>query len=59
MNTKKLMEKQGYRFIGNHSAVKTCEWTKKSLINKGSCYKQKFYWNKLMDYWPVPDCDDC
>lgn len=43
MNARKLMEKQGYRFIGNHSAVKTCEWTKKSLIDKGSCYKQKFY----------------
>lgn len=43
METKKLMEKQSYRFIGNHSAVKICEWTKKSLIGKGFCYKQKFY----------------
>jgi tRNA wybutosine-synthesizing protein 1 len=42
-NPKKLMEKQGYRFPGKHSAVKICEWTKKSLINKGFCYKQKFY----------------
>ncbi len=41
--TKKLMEKQGYRFIGKHSAVKICEWTKKSLIDRGFCYKQKFY----------------
>jgi tRNA wybutosine-synthesizing protein 1 len=43
METRKLMEKQSYRFIGNHSAVKICEWTKKSLIDKGECYKQKFY----------------
>lgn len=43
MNPKKLMEKQSYRFIGNHSAIKICEWTKKSLIDKGFCYKQKFY----------------
>lgn len=40
---KKLLEKQGYRLIGQHSAVKICEWTKKSLRNEGVCYKQKFY----------------
>lgn len=40
---KKIMEKQGYRFVGRHSAVKICEWTKKSLINKGECFKNKFY----------------
>ena len=42
-NAKKIMEKQGYRFPGKHSAVKICEWTKKSLIDKGFCYKQRFY----------------
>ncbi|MBS3075213.1 4-demethylwyosine synthase TYW1 [Candidatus Pacearchaeota archaeon] len=41
--TKKIMEKQSYRFIGNHSAIKICEWTKKSLIDKGECYKSRFY----------------
>ncbi|MCX6707726.1 MAG: 4-demethylwyosine synthase TYW1 [Candidatus Woesearchaeota archaeon] len=40
---KKLLEKQQYRLIGNHSAVKICTWTKKSLLDKGVCYKQKFY----------------
>ncbi len=40
---KKKLEKQGYRFIGEHSAIKICEWTSKSLTEKGSCYKQKFY----------------
>ncbi|MEJ8542331.1 4-demethylwyosine synthase TYW1 [Methanothermobacter wolfeii] len=39
------MERMGYRFVGSnlHSAVKTCLWTKKSIINEGVCYKEKFY----------------
>jgi len=40
---KKIMEKQGYRFIGSHAAVKICNWCKQSLRNKGECYKFKFY----------------
>jgi len=40
---KKLLEKQHYAFIGKHSAVKICTWTKKSLLDKDFCYKQKFY----------------
>ena len=40
---KKTMEKQGYRFIGDHSIIKICRWTKKSLRNEGECYKNKFY----------------
>ncbi len=40
---KKLLEKQHYRFIGEHSAVKICSWTKKALIDEGMCYKGKFY----------------
>ena len=40
---KKILEKQGYRFTGNHSSVKICSWTKSSLQDKGDCYKQKFY----------------
>lgn len=39
------LEKAGYRFVGRnrHSAVKVCHWTRKSLLNRGACYKQKFY----------------
>lgn len=37
------LEKQHYKVVGNHSAVKVCHWTRKSLENKGFCYKQKFY----------------
>lgn len=40
---KKRLENQQYRIIGNHSAVKICHWAKKSLIDEGFCYKQKFY----------------
>lgn len=38
-----LLQKQQYGLVGNHSAVKICEWTKKSLRNEGACYKEKFY----------------
>lgn len=38
-----LLKKQQYYFLGNHSAVKVCEWTKKSLRDNGTCYKEKFY----------------
>ena len=37
------MEKQAYRMVGTHSAVKTCGWTKKMLKGEGGCYKLKFY----------------
>ena len=40
---KKKIKKQGYRFVGNHSAVQICRWTKKSLRDEGVCYKEKFY----------------
>jgi len=40
---KKQLKKQGYRLIGSHSAVKTCEWTRKSLRGTGDCYKYAFY----------------
>jgi tRNA wybutosine-synthesizing protein 1 len=40
---KKDLEKQGYRLVGEHSAIKVCLWTKKSLREQGMCYKQRFY----------------
>lgn len=40
---KKDLEKQGYRLVGEHSAIKVCLWAKKSLREQGICYKQKFY----------------
>ncbi len=32
-----------YGIVGHHSAIEICSWTKKSLLNKGECYKHKFY----------------
>lgn len=40
---KEVLEKQHYRIVGKHSAVKICNWTKNSLNNKGVCWKEKFY----------------
>ena len=40
---RKILEKQQYRIIGEHSAVKVCNWTKNKIAGKGSCYKEKFY----------------
>ena len=40
---KTRLERQQYRFAGEHSAVKVCHWTKQSLLNKDTCYKERFY----------------
>lgn len=40
---KQALEKQHYRIVGNHSSVKICLWTKNSIRNEGTCYKNKFY----------------
>ena len=38
-----VFSRQQYRMAGSHSAVKICEWTKKSIRGQGVCYKQRFY----------------
>jgi tRNA wybutosine-synthesizing protein 1 len=40
---KKILEKQHYGIVGNHSAVKLCHWMRQSLIFNRECYKQTFY----------------
>lgn len=42
-SSKKMREKQGYRPIGTHSAVKTCHYTKQTIKGMGGCYKRTFY----------------
>ena len=39
------LEYSGYRFVGEHghAATKICHWTRKSMVNEGVCYKEKFY----------------
>ena len=42
---KSVYRRQGYHLVGEHSAVKTCHWARKSLSTGGRehCYKQRFY----------------
>ncbi len=57
---KQALEKMHYEPVGNHSAVSICTWTKKSLLNEGICYKQKFYGIRshlCCQISPVLDCD--
>lgn len=42
-NIKKILRKQHYELVGDNGAVQICRWTKKSLLNRGFCYKEKFY----------------
>lgn len=40
---RKRTTEMGYRFVGRHSAVKVCNWTKESIRGRNVCYKNKFY----------------
>ena len=40
---RKQLEKEGYKIIGSHSAVKLCRWTKHHTRGRGGCYKHTFY----------------
>ena len=42
-HVRELMEKQGYKFILNHSALKPCYWFRKAIMEGKTCYKHKFY----------------
>lgn len=56
------LETSGYRFVGshNHAAAKICHWTKQSILDKGVCYKEKFYGiesHRCLQMAPaVPNC---
>lgn len=39
----KILEKQGYRIVGEHSSTKTCMWCKSALRGGKACYKNTFY----------------
>jgi len=34
---------EGYRIVGNHSAIKVCEYCKKAIKGQDVCYKNTFY----------------
>jgi len=40
---KQTLERQQYRIVGGHSAVKICYWTKESLRAGRACYKELWY----------------
>ena len=55
----KILERQQYRLAGSHSAVKIGNWTKRSLLDEGSCYKQRFYGiesHRCLQMTPWLDC---
>src|SRR3990167_1999953 len=53
---------EGYRLVGNHSAVKVCAYCKKAITGKDVCYKNTFYgiescrcvfcWRDIDYVWP-------
>ncbi|MBN2331006.1 MAG: 4-demethylwyosine synthase TYW1 [Candidatus Aenigmarchaeota archaeon] len=56
---RQVMLRQQYRLAGSHSAVKVCNWTKRALRGKGSCYKQRFYGiqsHRCLQMTPWLDC---
>jgi tRNA wybutosine-synthesizing protein 1 len=40
---REVLERQGYRVVGEHSGVKVCHWTKHKLATGEGCYKETFY----------------
>ncbi|MEM2604824.1 MAG: 4-demethylwyosine synthase TYW1 [Candidatus Korarchaeum sp.] len=42
-HVRRLMEKQGYKFVLNHSAVKPCYWFRKAMMEGKTCYKNRFF----------------
>lgn len=56
---KQELEKQQYRVVGNHSVVKICGWTKKSIKDEGECYKNKFYGIRSHQCLQMSTCLSC
>ncbi len=40
---KKILERQGYRLVGNHSGTKTCHYCRQGIKGRDVCYKNIFY----------------
>ncbi len=40
---RRILGRQGYRMVGNHSAVKLCHWLKSEIAGGPGCYKESFY----------------
>ena len=63
LKSKSLKEElfhQQYRIVGEHSACKVCMWTRKSIQDKGVCYKEKWYGiksHRCLQMTPNITCD--
>lgn len=40
---REILERQGYKIVGEHSGVKICHWAKSKLTTGVGCYKETFY----------------
>jgi tRNA wybutosine-synthesizing protein 1 len=40
---RRSLRRQKYHLVGAHSAVKKCRWLHQSLVERRSCYKERFY----------------
>lgn len=40
---RQVIERQGYRVVGEHSGVKLCLWLRNKLTKGVGCYKEEFY----------------
>ena len=40
---RRILERQKYRVVGEHSGVKVCHWLGQRLLRGRSCYKERFY----------------
>ena len=43
IDLRRILEKQHYAIVGEHSGVKLCHWMRQSLLFNRECYKQIFY----------------
>jgi len=66
-NLQKLMRKQRYHFVNEHTVVKPCLWTRKAILQRRFCYKCLFYGIEShrciqmspAAYWCWNDCIHC
>jgi tRNA wybutosine-synthesizing protein 1 len=58
-NVRTVLKKQHYALVGEHSGIQICRWTKKSLLDEGSCYKEQFYGIKSHECCQMTPCFLC
>ncbi|MFH1133093.1 MAG: 4-demethylwyosine synthase TYW1 [Nanoarchaeota archaeon] len=59
LEIRKDLEKQQYRIVGDHSAVKICGWTRRMIQGRGGCYKLKFYGIMSSQCMQMTTCMSC